>query len=1103
MKKILSFLFQTSFVACCSLITHSLVKAQPVTTDGTLPEPTKVTPTDAGVEINGGTVRGDNLFHSFDNFSVPTGTEAHFNNSTDVDNILGRVTGGNVSTIDGLIRANGSANLFLINPAGIIFGEGASLDIGGSFLGTTADSLLLDEGGEFSANPHAEPILTINAPVGLNLRDNPQPIENNSTANNAGLEVDPGKNITLVGGELNFNGGRVTASGGRIELGGLSTAGEVEISSNGSLTFPESIPRADVIFTNGAETNVAAAAGGGFINVNARDLSLSKESQLSAGIAENSGTSNAQAGNITIDATNAIALREASSISNQVYPNGIGNSGDIKINSNSLDVAEASFISSSTWGQGDAGNITINTQKDLSIIGGGRTDPTDNSPGIAIASIVGSPTKANAGSIAIKADSFSLTDFTAIDASNLSLAGGNAGDISINALSTVLISESGINSVSGLGNSGNIEIQANTIRTDNYSFVDSSNFDTGNSGDILLQANSIFLETPFIRSRIFDGAAGDINIFAQDSLEIDGMGAAQSEITIASLGSGNGGNINIKANSFSLANGAVLNAISNDTGNGGKIAIDTNTININQALINAISFGAGRGGDIQIKNAESIEITGAGLATLQKNIVAQANQDPTIFENFNPDNLRALGIQGILAGTAGSEGTAAGNVTIDTTNLNVKEGGAITTATTGGGAAGNIAIDTSGLLEVNEGLISSATVNTGQAGDVKLDTAQLVVEGGGQITASSLAAGNGGSLTIDATEFVELKGTDSSGMIPSSLVVGSQLTSGTGDSGNLTLTSPQLTISDGAIITASTLGTGTGGEIKINAPDFVILINGAEIAVNSQGQGDAGNLTIATNDLTLEQESSLSAETVASDGGDIQLDVSNLLSLQDSTISTTAGSEGIRADGGNIEINADFLLAMPSGNSDITANAFQGQGGAIQINTQGIFGIAQRKLNSNTNDINASSNFDVEGNITINTADWGSFQETAEPPINTVESDEVVARICDPTKTAEDVLAGNENTLTIQDRSVSSSQPADLLTSNNILDNTESTVSDRQIGERKKAEQKALPEAMSPILTAQGAVYPARGVVHQADGTIVLTAHNNHDQRVSSHSPNC
>jgi filamentous hemagglutinin family protein len=203
MNKAFSSLFQVSFFTCCSLIANNPVTAQSIGSDGTLPTPTEVTPTATGVEINGGTTRGGNLFHSFKDFSIPTGSEAFFNNAPDVVNILNRVTGGNISSIDGLLRANGSANLFLINPAGIVFGKGASLKIGGSFYGSTADSILFPDGVEFSAtNTQAEPILTINAPIGLNFRDNPGDIVNRSNANGFGLSVPEGESISLIGGNV-------------------------------------------------------------------------------------------------------------------------------------------------------------------------------------------------------------------------------------------------------------------------------------------------------------------------------------------------------------------------------------------------------------------------------------------------------------------------------------------------------------------------------------------------------------------------------------------------------------------------------------------------------------------------------------------------------------------------------------------------------------------------------------------------------------------------------------------------------------------------------------------------------------------------------------
>ena len=228
--------------------------------------------------IQGGATRGGNLFQSFQEFNVNEGRGVYFANPDGIGNIFSRVTGANPSNILGTLGVDGAANLYLINPNGIIFGNNSALDVQGSFTATTADAITFNENGLFSAVNPEDSVLTISVPLGLQLGSNPGSIINQSFFRNemgefVGLQVPTGENLTFVGGEIIFDEGEATARGGNIFMGGLSEAGIVGISDDGSLIFPEFVARADVLLTNFSDVDVRGT-GGGNIEIHSRNLTL-------------------------------------------------------------------------------------------------------------------------------------------------------------------------------------------------------------------------------------------------------------------------------------------------------------------------------------------------------------------------------------------------------------------------------------------------------------------------------------------------------------------------------------------------------------------------------------------------------------------------------------------------------------------------------------------------------------------------------------------------------------------------------------------------------------------------------------------------------------
>ena len=523
---------QIGLCTCAYLSATSDITLAQVTSDNTVN--TKVNQNGSVAEITGGTTRGDNLFHSFREFSVRTGNEAFFNNADSIANIFSRVTGGKVSEINGLIRANGSASLFLINPQGIIFGENARLDIGGSFYGSSASSILFEDGEFSAADLENPPLLTVNAPVGLGFRDNPGDIENNSVANEGrGLEVDTGKNITLVGGNVTFNGGNIVASGGRVELGGLTDNGTIRFNENDSLDFPQDITRGNVSLTQGASVNVTSG-NGGFVTVNANNLEISDGSAIIAGIGANLGTLESQAGDITLNVADKLTIQgeadtASSRISNLVNLNGSGNAGDIIIDTVTLEGKGNFVIGSATFGQGNAGQVIVNASKNISFEG-----LEGFSSGIA--SAVAPLATGNGNDIIINTSSLSLSKRTQLATSTVGK--GNAGNILVDASDSISLNGGSVLQAAsfGQGNGGNIELSTTNLTLNDGSKVTASTFGEGNAGKITINASGTISADGELSGGFASG------IFSQ----------------VSESGVGNSGGIDIQTTNLTLTKGGIV-----------------------------------------------------------------------------------------------------------------------------------------------------------------------------------------------------------------------------------------------------------------------------------------------------------------------------------------------------------------------------------------------------------------------------------------------------------------------------------------------------------------------------------------------------------------
>jgi filamentous hemagglutinin family protein len=473
--------------------------------DATLPNRSVVDTTGSTRRITGGTRSGRHLFHSFREFSVPTGSTARFDNAADVENIFTRVTGRSVSNIDGLLGANGSANLFLLNPNGIMFGPNARLQIGGSFVGSTASAIRFQDGFEFASTDTTTPLLTVSAPVGLRIGSNSGPIQvNNAPSNglpdltNLGLQVQPGRSLALIGGDIELNGGRINVFGGRVELAGLAEAGTVGLSELFTTTLPSGITRANVSLRNGALIYATAPAPLTSLVIQAQNISLSERSTLLTAVS--STTPVPVAGPINLNASAGLII-DNSNVYAAISPGAIGTTSNIHLTANQFLITGSGQIATSVLGQGQSGDVNLTADK-ITVDGTGSRLAEGIATGIYSILTDGS---GQAGNVNVNTRNIAVVNGGVISASTFDR--GDGGDVNIQATDTVTVEgvtpgAVGIGSIigstvedRGIGNGGNVNITAPTLRLSRGGVVAGRALGQGNGGSINLVLDRLEAES--------------------------------------------------------------------------------------------------------------------------------------------------------------------------------------------------------------------------------------------------------------------------------------------------------------------------------------------------------------------------------------------------------------------------------------------------------------------------------------------------------------------------------------------------------------------------------------------------------------------------------
>jgi len=948
--------------AACLLAAATAVHAQ-IATDGTVGPARTIAGPDHAITADLGRRAGDNLFHSFSQFNIATGGSATFSGPDDLRAVISRVTGADPSFIDGTLRlAIPEADLFLINPHGLIFGPDAALDVDGSFHAASADHIGFADGAIYSAVDLGGSTFSTAAPAAFGFLDGNSgvlglfgsalslPVD--ATMTFASQEIATNfATLDVFNGTVNFLGvgplgttplggvaqtaaaegfdGAVSMASSLIDVSGAG--GEAVTIQSGRVHIRDTVIFADRIFSgsvveSGSGVRIAgrdsvaiqnqssvlsgnfSAAASGDIVVETKDFLIDGDSTL-----DTVTFADGNAGNISISATNKARIDQAFLASDADFGS-TGNAGLITVTTPVLEMPGGG-ISTNTRGFGQGGIVRLDVGNLVGSLDGSIAAGTfaEGDAGAVIVSAAGGELTA-AGSISI-ADSFTITS-TAFPFSS-----GAAGRVTLKASSLDMAGGLIFSSTSGVGQGGQVDIDVGKLSMRNLAKIDSSTFGPG--------------------------AAGDITVNASESISI-ADDAAITTTTLSFTGAA-AGRISVAAPHLAMT-GGFISATSFATGAGGSVTVDVDDLALSgPSEISTDTFGAGAAGSITVKAARSVVLSGDATPKITSRTA------PGSTGNAGAISLTAqtLRLAGGLIGTESAGAGRGGAIAIHVDGATVGLGGAITASATDQDA-GDIRIHAAGALELtDDGSISGSMLEgAGAGGTVTLDVQDLTMLDNSEIAAITTGAGDGGDITIRATDTATVTG---NALITADQRARADGSSTTANAGAIDLAARYLVVSENGAITATTVDGG-GGNITVDA-ESILVADAGRIGSSSRGSGFAGSLLIRASDKLLLHGGEITAEAFEGNGGNITIEVGNLVELRGAKITTTVlNSIG---NGGNIDVDPIFIVLV---DSSIIANAFAGAGGNIQLT-------ADNLLIDGASIVSASSALGIAGTVLIEAPD--------------------------------------------------------------------------------------------------------------------------------------